>query len=1132
LAVANNRTRLLKKLIVNFLQFTRVDVLCFDNCESHWYSFYSSILCMAPMHTPSGRVRFGAFELDLSTGELRSIETCNPDNHGPTNKVLLREQVFQLLRMLLERDGKIVTREEIKGRLWPNDTVVDFDQSINATIKALRRALGDSADDPRYIETLARRGYRLMPTIEYLESSSGIPPGEVTAETPLQPSSLVGKKVSHYRVLDVIGGGGMGVVFKAEDLRLGRLVALKFLPEEFAGDAVALKRFEREAQTASSLNHPNICTIYEIEEHEGQPFIAMELLQGSTLRDHLSAPKQEPLPLPELLGISAQICDGLQAAHDKGIIHRDIKPANIFLCKSGTVKILDFGLAKLAGSDVALEKTEAASTTVPETPSTESPTKALTRTGTTAGTAGYMSPEQIRHEELDIRSDLFSFGLVIYEMACGQRAFTGQTLADVHEAIQHQPLAPARARNPVLPRSFDLTLAKALEKDRDRRYQSAGALKDDLRRIMREIHPRMRWTWWALAASVLLAVGALSVWRYEVYRHHITLAPTDTIVLADVDNRTGDPVFDDALNTALRSEMEQTPYLNVLGLDKAYATMGQLKLAPASRITPEIARQICEKTNSKTVISDSIADAGNRYRLEMRALDCGSGATLAEERTDISARNQVVHEFGATAVRLRIKLGEPTDSLARFNQPLEIATSASLEALQMGAQGNKLFLAGNSAEALKLDQQAVELDPNFALMHGRMGAAYLYLGNTDLAATSYTRAYQLRDRLTEKDRLSTEIAYYGRVIGDWEKEYSSVLDLLRIFPQDVFAHANLRAAFVYLGQPGRAADEAAETARLRPSAYYFGSAIQSIRFASRFNEAKSWLAKADALKLDNSLIRRERLIVAFATGDQDSVEKILNEEEQGSYREDFLHEHSLIEIQQGRFHSAERLRLQAWGQTSKAGIADWWVFLSALEDAEVGKDVQARHYESKAAAGPLDRNGKIALALAFARSGQTAEAGKLADQVSAERPDDTLVQHYFVPTIRAAIKLQQHDPAAAIDLLRGTVKYDLAFTGLFDYVYPAYIRGLAYQQSGDGQSAAAQFQKLIDNPGISVRHVIGPLARLQLGRAQKLMGDNASARKSYEEFLSIWKDADPDVPVYRQAKAEYAQLKNIGNETR
>ena len=413
----------------------------------------------------------------------------------------------------------------------------------------------------------------------------------------------------------------------------------------------------------------------------------------------------------------------------------------------------------------------------------------------------------------------------------------------------------------------------------------------------------------------------------------------------------------------------------------------------------------------------------------MRALDCGSGATLAKEQADIGKRNEVVHELGVTS-------RTPSREAGRARRFAGALQSAAGKGAQLFARGfasrhsrAKLSLAGDAEGALKLYQRAVELDPNFAVAYGRMGASYLFLGNTELSEASYTRAYQLRDRLTEKGRLGAEITYYSNVIGDWEKEYSSVLRFLEIFPRDVFAHANLREAFVHLGQPGRAADEAAEVARLRPSAYYFGSAIQSIRFASRFNEAKSWLAKADALKFDNSLIRRERLIVAFATGDRDNVEKILKEEEQGSYREDFLYEHSLIEIQQGHFHSAERLRLQAFGPTSKASNADWWAILSALEDAEVGKDAQARGYESKAPASPLDRNSKIALALALARSGRAAEAGSLADQVSAERPEDTLVQHYFIPTIRAAIKLRQHDPAAAIDLLRGTAKYDLAFTG-------------------------------------------------------------------------------------------------------
>ena len=1086
-------------------------------------------------HLPSDRVRFGQFELNVRTGELYPADVTDG-----SRRILLREQPFQILRILIERGDKIVTRDEIKAKLWPNDTIVDFGHSINVAMGVLRRALGDSADSPRYIETLARRGYRLLVDTEWLASgvkttapNPDVEPAASAIHSPAQDSSLIGRKVSHYRVLEVIGGGGMGMVYQAEDLKLGRQVALKFLPEELASDPTALKRFEREAQTASALNHPNICTIYEIEEHEGHPFIVMELLEGETLRDRLAATEPKSIPESALLDIAIQITNGLRAAHDKGIIHRDIKPANIFVTDQGAVKILDFGLAKLAGGQDGVEKdlAEAPSETDPSAHSEKGATRVdmihtgLTRPGTTAGTAAYMSPEQVRKEKLDARTDLFSFGMVLYEMAAGRRAFKGESVAEIHDAILHQTAAPAHDANPSVSSALDGVISKALEKDRGRRYQSAAEMHADLERARKQVPPpRLRLRKWFAAAGLLVIIAA-AFWLYSNYRHRVTLSATDTIVLADVDNRTNDPIFDDALNTALRYEMEQTPYLNVLGLDKTYATMGQLKLAPTTKITPDIARQICSETNSKMVISDSIADSGNRYHLEMRALDCGSGATSAEDRTDISARNQVIHELGATAVRLRRKLGEPAESLARFDQPLEKATSASLEALQAGAEGNKLFLAGKAEGALKLLQQGAELDPNFALMYGRMGAASLFLGNNELSAASYTRAYQLRDRLTEKDRLNAEIDYYGRVIGDWEKEHSSVVRFLEIFPRDVLAHANLRAAFVYLGQPDRAADEAAEIARLRPSSYYFGSAIQSIRFASRFNEAKSWLARADALKFDSLLIRRERLIVAFATGDRDNVEKILKEEEQGSYREDFRHEHSLIEIQQGRFHSAERLRQQDLGQTSKAGYPDWWVLLTALEDAEVGKEGQVRSIESKATESPLDRNSNIVVALALARTGGTEQAGKLADEVSAERPDDTLVQQYFIPTIRAAIKLRQRDPAAAIDILRGTAKYDLAFTGLWDYVYPAYIRGLAYVELGDGQAAAAQFQKLIDNRGFTVRHVIGPLAWLQLGRAQKLMGDEAAAQKSYETFLDLWKNADTDIPIYQQAKAEYAKLR-------
>jgi len=740
--------------------------------------------------------------------------------------------------MLVEREGKIVTRPEIKSRLWVNDTVVDFDHSINATIKALRRALGDSADNPRYIETLARRGYRLMPTIEYLEPAPGIAAGEVTAEESLQSHSPTWKR-------------------------------------------------------------------------------------------------------------------------------------------------------------------------------------------------------------------------------------------------------------------------------------------SDLKRITR-----------ALAMGALLAVGMLSVWRYEVYRHRITLAPTDTIVLADIDNRTNDPVFDDALNNALRYEMEQTPYLSLLGLDKTYGTMGQMKLAPATRITPEIARQICSKTNSKMVISDSIADAGNRYHLEMRALDCGSGSTLAEEGTDISARNQVVHELGATAVRLRRKLGEPAESLARFNQPLEIATSASLEALQTGAEGTKLFLAGHPEAALRLYQRGIELDPDLALTYEGIGAANQALSRFDLMAAPWTRAYQLRDRMTERSRLNAEYLYYNSVTGELDKAYSVLVGALDLFPRDVFFHNNLAFTLRGLGQPKRAADLEDEAARLQPSPLYLSSAVFANISASRFKEAGSWLAQAEALKFDSLELRNLRLQLAIIEGDRGAVDRMLEREGHGPNQPFFLPDESIFEAQQGHFDSADLIRLQISKLSSDPEDISRALVLSALRNAEAGRVIQARTVQDQALQSKLERGQRMILALSLARSGRTDEANRFAEEVSQEAPLDTVVQKYLVPTVRAAVKLQKHDPKAAVDLLRETAEYDLAYTLSFDYLYPAYIRGLAYLELGDGRSAAGEFQKLIDSPGLCWEYITCPLARLQLGRAQKMMGDNASARKSYEEFLNIWKGADPDLPAYRQAKAEYAQLKNPGSQTR
>jgi eukaryotic-like serine/threonine-protein kinase len=627
-----------------------------------------------------------------------------------------------------------------------------------------------------------------------------------------------------------------------------------------------------------------------------------------------------------------------------------------------------------------------------------------------------------------------------------------------------------------------------------------------------------------LTVAALLAIRALSIWRHQVDGRRDTLAPTDTLVLADVDNRTSDPVFNGALNIALRYGLEQTPYLNLLGLDKTYATMGQLKLAPTAEITEDIARQICSKTNSKMVISDSIADAGNRYHLEIRAVDCGTGATLAEEGSDIRARNQVVHEFGATVARLRRTLGEPVESLARFNQPLEKALSASLEALQAGDEGVKRFLAGDPETALSMFQRAVELDPELAIAYEGIGVANDNLSHYDLRAASLTRAYQLRDRMTEKNRLNVENLYYNSVTGELDKSYSVLVRALELFPRDVFFRTNLSNTLLKLGQLTRAADAEDETARLAPSPLYFSWAASFNIIASRFKAAKLWLVQADALKFDSLQLRIQRLRLAFIEGDRVALDRIVDGEARGPNRVVFLRERARFEAQEGRFDSADRLELQVSKLSSDPEDISAALVLSALRNAESGRVIQARKTQDQALQSKLERNRKMVLALSLARSGRTDEANRLADEVSREAPLDTSVQKYLVPTVRAAVKLNQHDPAAAIDLLKGTVPYDLANNSSLYYLSPPYIRGLAYLESGDGRLAAGEFQKLIDNPGLCWAYITGPLARLQLGRAERLMGDNVAARKSYEEFLTIWKDADRDLPIYRQAKAEYAQL--------
>jgi len=1067
------------------------------------------------------RLRLGSFELDLKTGELSPM---GPDSRG--RKILLQEQPFRVLRILIERGGEIATREEIKRKLWPNDTIVDFDHSINVAIGTLRRALGDSASQPRYIETVARRGYRLMVSPEWFEAADD-PSRDGTDDGPafqLAAGDLSGKKVSHFRVLEVIGGGGMGMVYKAEDLKLGRRVALKFLPEEMAGDPLSLKRFEREAQTASSLNHPNICTVFEIEDHQGQPMIVMELLDGETLRDRLAASGSKKMPLDRLLEIAVQTCDGLEAAHTKGIIHRDIKPANIFLTSNGSVKILDFGLAKIVEHEEPGHGRPSEQAQVAETDTT------LTRTGATMGTASYMSPEQVRKEKLDARTDVFSFGLVLYEMATGQRAFTGDNATGVHQALLHQAPIPIRDLNPTVPPALEAAITKAIQKDRVQRYPSAADMRVDLELVPtppRLRHRRIR-DWFAITALVLIAAGAaFAYWRY---RSRYQLSSTDTIVIADLTNETSDAVLDDALNTALPVELSQTPFLQVLTQDKVRDTMQRLNHPRDAKVTPAIAREVCLKTNSRAVVTSSIADAGNSFHLLLTGINCQSGKTFAQSEQDVTLRNGIVHALGEAGLQLRGRMGEPEESLRKFGKPLELATSSSPEALQLLAKAFRQHRSPTDrAATFSMYERAIDIDPSFALAYASAGTLFLAEGNTTQAIANERKAYELRDRQTGQLKFLAETLYYAIATGDLEQAFPVYQEWVKTFPLDGVAHNNFALELYFLARYDQAAAEAREAIRLMPmqGVGSYWPLMASTAYANRLDEANVIFAQAQAKKVDSAEMHDLRHMIAFLQHDELAMREELTWL-RGSKAGAARQREGEVQAFYGHFVAARRLLAQQFEDSAGNAVNPFllpaFVLDLGLVEDEVGNSSAAERLAKDSTHLRKNRGSEVDLALLLARSGQIEQAGKLAEEINRESPQDTLVQYYQLPTIRAAIKLHQKDPVTAIEILRPAEKYDLAYPDSFNSVYPAYIRGLAYLQLNQGRQAAVEFQKLLDHPAIVGRDVTGALAHLQIGRAQALMGDNAAARKSYRDFLTLWKDADPDLPILREAKAEYIKL--------